>query len=114
LLTGHRACQIIRGYIYQFDASIFALLNANPNEKFTIEGIEDFDHFSSDQMVLHSQIKYYSSKGLTNATIRDTLLPMLENFLTLDPERRSKKKFKIYGHFKGESVGELKLDLERL
>ena len=104
----------IRGYLYQFDASIFALLKAQPDEEFTIEGIEDFDHFSTDQTVLHSQIKYYSSKGLTNATIRDTILPMLESFLAMDAAPRSTKKFKIYGHFKGECVGELRLDLDRL
>src|SRR5688572_13016267 len=74
------ATATIRGYIYQFDASILAVLGATGGDTVTVEGVEDFDVLSADADT-HGQVKYYEAQKLTDATVRDAVLPMLEGFL---------------------------------
>lgn len=42
------ATATIRGYIYQFDASTFAILAGEADGRVTVEGVEDFDVASSE------------------------------------------------------------------
>lgn len=93
------ATATIRGYIYQFDASILAVLAAKPGEQVTVEGVEDFDILSSEADT-YGQVKYYEAQKLTDATLRDAILPMIEGFLRYPAEDRARKRYILYGHFK--------------
>lgn len=93
------ATATIRGYIYQFDASILAVLDATGGDTVTVEGVEDFDVLSEDADT-HGQVKYYEAQKLTDATVRDAVLPMLEGFLRYPAEIRKRKRYILYGHFK--------------
>ncbi|WP_314374433.1 hypothetical protein [Sphingomonas paucimobilis] len=93
------ATATIRGYIYQFDASILAVLDATGGDTVTVEGVEDFDVLSED-VDTHGQVKYYEAQKLTDATVRDAVLPMLEGFLRYPAEIRKRKRYVLYGHFK--------------
>jgi hypothetical protein len=93
------ATATIRGYIYQFDASILAVLDATGGDTVTVEGVEDFDVLSEDADT-HGQVKYYEAQKLTDATLRDAILPMLEGFLRYPAEIRKRKRYILYGHFK--------------
>jgi hypothetical protein len=104
------ATATIRGYIYQFDATIRKLLALDPGSTLTIEGVEDFDESASlaDE---YSQVKYYAAQKLTDAVIRDAILPMLVGFLTLCPAQRTTKRYVLYGYFKESSIGQIVLDI---
>ena len=93
------ATATIRGYIYQFDASILAVLGASVADTVTVEGVEDFDILSGDAET-HGQVKYYEAQKLTDATVRDAILPMLKGFLRYSTEIRKRKHYILYGHFK--------------
>lgn len=93
------ATATIRGYRYQFDASILAVLGSEPEEKIIVEGIEDFDIVSSGTDT-YGQVKYYESQKLTNATIRDAVVPMIRGFIRFSPYNRARKRYRLYGHFK--------------
>jgi len=93
------ATATIRGYSYQFDASILAVLAANADEDVTVEGVEDFDISTATQDT-HGQVKYYEAQKLTDAKLRDAVLPMLKGFLSYPPEKRERKRYILYGHFK--------------
>lgn len=93
------ATATIRGYIYQFDASILAVLGALGDDTVTVEGVEDFDVLSGDTDI-HGQVRYYEAQKLTDATVRDAVLPMLEGFLRYPAEIRKRKRYILYGHFK--------------
>ncbi|MGI9449612.1 MAG: hypothetical protein ACR2QH_03040, partial [Geminicoccaceae bacterium] len=73
----------IRGYRYQFDATILAILALDNENTLTIEGTEDFDIDRGDISELF-QFKYYASKKLTPSVIRDAILPMFKGFLLID------------------------------
>ena len=99
LETQREATATIRGYLYQFDASILAVLGASGGDNVTVEGVEDFDVLSGDADT-HGQVKYYEAQKLTDATVRDAVLPMLEGFLRYPAEIRERKHYILYGHFK--------------
>lgn len=107
------ATATIRGYIYQFDATILRLLELSPNEALTIEGVEDFD-VTSESNVEFSQVKYYASQKLTDAVLRDAILPMLKGFLSLPNTARLGKTYILYGHFKEAGRGSKSTDLAEL
>jgi len=93
------ATATIRGYIYQFDASILAVLGSTSGDTVTVEGVEDFDVLSENRDT-HGQVKYYEAQKLTDATVRNAILPMLEGFLRYPTEIRKRKRYILYGHFK--------------
>lgn len=97
--TQREATATIRGYIYQFDASILAVLSAKPGEKVTVEGVEDFDLLSGNTET-YGQVKYYEAQKLTDARLRDAILPMIAGFLRFPPEQRERKRYMLYGYFK--------------
>ena len=98
------ATATIRGYMYQFDATIRAILKLSEDEHLDVEGIEDFDIGGDDPTDLF-QCKYYAAKRLTPAELRDAVLPMLKGFLTLDESVRKTRRFHLYGHYKDSSHG---------
>jgi len=85
----------IRGFMYQFDATILKILEAKTKESIVVEGIEDVDVLGADR-VEAIQCKYYEGTSLTNAVLREIVKPMLRHFKT---EVRGISYF-IYGHFK--------------
>lgn len=93
------ATATIRGYIYQFDASILAVLAATGGQQVTVEGVEDFDILSDDTET-YGQVKYYEAQKLTDSTLRDAILPMIEGFLRYPSDVRHRKRYVLYGHFK--------------
>jgi hypothetical protein len=93
------ATATIRGYIYQFDASILAVLAATDGQDVTVEGVEDFDILSSDTDT-YGQVKYYEAQKLTDSTLRDAIVPMIEGYLRYPAEVRSRKRYILYGYFK--------------
>ena len=76
----------IKGFIYQFDASIRHILEAGPNDQITIEGIEDVD-VSDGVSVKAIQCKYYEGTKLTNSVLRDIVEPMLKGHFQKLPFR---------------------------
>lgn len=96
----HReATATIRGYLYQFDASILAVLGATQSESVTVEGVEDFDVLA-DETQTYGQVKYYEAQKLTDSTLRDAILPMITGFLRYPADVRLRKKYVLYGYFK--------------
>lgn len=93
------ATATIRGYMYQFDASILAVLGATKSESITVEGVEDFDVLA-DEIQTYGQVKYYEAQKLTDSTLRDAILPMITGFLRYPADVRLRKKYVLYGYFK--------------
>ena len=85
----------IKGFNYQFDASIKLLLDADLLDEATVEGIEDIDVSDGDS-VKAVQCKYYEGTSLTNSTLRVIVKPMIED----DHSRTSKITYFIYGYFR--------------
>jgi hypothetical protein len=95
----------IRGYHYQFDATINAILALKESDILTIEGIEDFDITRGDLSELF-QCKYYAAQRLTSATIRDAILPMLKGFVSIDRPINRIRQYHLYGYFEESQPGE--------
>ncbi len=93
------ATATIRGYMYQFDASILAVLGATKSELITVEGVEDFDVLT-DETQIYGQVKYYEAQKLTDSTLRDAILPMMTGFLRYPADVRLRKKYVLYGYFR--------------
>ena len=98
----------IRGYFYQLDAALLAILSAGLNDKVIIEGVEDFDRYS-DEEISYSQVKYYESQNLNNSVLRDPLFKLFQHFIGLKKTERSGRKYILYGHYK-----EIKISLDAL
>ena len=99
--------------MYQFDATIRAILKLPKGELLDVEGIEDFDIGGDDPTDLF-QCKYYAAKRLTPAELRDATLPMLKGFLTLDASARKKRRFHLYGYYKDSTPGVSHPTLQKL
>lgn len=98
------ATATIRGYMYQFDATIRAILKLPDGGQLDVEGIEDFDIGGDDPTDLF-QCKYYAAQRLTPTELRDAILPMLKGFLALDASNRKKRYFHLYGYYKDSTPG---------
>ena len=92
--TSRAADATIRGFNYQFDASIRLILDADDSDVITVEGIEDID-VSNGQSINAIQCKYYEGTKLTNSVLRGIVKPMLEDY----KGRSSKITYFIYGYF---------------
>lgn len=101
-VNNREASATIRGYIYQFDATIRKILASSAGDLCTVEGVEDFDIHASD-LSSYFQCKYYAAQKLTSSTLRDAILPMLKNYVSLNLTERSNKRYFLYGHFKKSS-----------
>lgn len=105
------ATATIRGYVYQFDATILKILRLQGTETLLIEGVEDFD-ISKPGTTDYFQCKYYASQHLTDSTTRDCILPMLKNFILSGSKRRDQ--YHLYGHFKDAEPEDRTLTIEDL
>ena len=93
----------IKGFNYQFDASILSIIGSTEGQDIVIEGVEDVD-LVSDKSFTAIQCKYYEKTSLTNSVLREIIEPMLKDYL----QRSDKIDYRIYGHFKSVSDFELK------
>lgn len=87
----------IKGFNYQFDATIKMLIEAKGNEEVTIEGVEDIDIKNSSLQIESVQCKYYAGTDLLPSTFRDIVKPMLEHYVKNKSEHLS---YTLYGYFK--------------
>ncbi|NTG20713.1 hypothetical protein G6L00_09750 [Agrobacterium rhizogenes] len=101
----------IRGYLYQLDAALLEILNADIDDKTVIEGIEDFDRYSVEK-ITYSQVKYYAGKDLTNSVLRDPLFKLFQHFLGLDENARKNRKYVLYGFYADVKVSTDELTVE--
>ena len=85
----------IKGFNYQFAATVLLILESKHDSQITVEGIEDID-VSSDSVTAAVQCKYYEGTKLTNSVLRDIVEPMLAD----EKARATKIHYFIYGHFK--------------
>lgn len=65
----------LRGYKYQLDASVLAILGAANAETITLEGIEDIDRAG----VEHIQCKYLESKAPWPSAVKDAVLELFRH-----------------------------------
>lgn len=98
----------IRGYFYQLDATLLEILKANLDDAIVIEGIEDFDRYTGEE-VIYGQVKYYAEQNLTESVLRDPLHKLFVHFQGLKEAQREGRKYLLYGHF-----SEVKLDTGEL
>ena len=98
-MTAKRSAEdTIKGFNYQFAATVLLLLAASSDGEVVVEGIEDID-VTSDSITAAVQCKYYEGTKLTNSVLREIVKPMLED----DKSRIQKIIYYVYGHFKDQS-----------
>lgn len=112
-INSREASATIRGYIYQFDATIRKILASDAGDLCTVEDVEDFDIHASD-LSSYFQCKYYAAQKLTASVLRDAILPMLRNYVGLNLNERSNKRYFLYGHFKESSYANSDITSETL
>ncbi|QXJ20623.1 hypothetical protein AGRA3207_001371 [Actinomadura graeca] len=79
MTTSRAAGPAIKGYAYQFDRTIIAILDLGPSEMMTIEGCEDFDvHGQSEVEAV--QCKYHEDTSFSLRGLRKPLIAMLRSF----------------------------------
>lgn len=105
------ASATIRGYIFQFDATINKILGSDCTSLCKVEGTEDFDLHLAD-LSLYFQCKYYAGKKLTGSVLRDAILPMIKNYIGLKLEERVNKRYFLYGYFKETNYSDDSITLE--
>jgi hypothetical protein len=85
----------IKGFNYQFAATVLLILQSEDDSQITVEGIEDID-VASVSVTSAVQCKYYEGTKLTNSVLRDIVEPMLVD----EKGRTTKIHYFIYAHFK--------------
>lgn len=95
------ASATIKGYLFQFDATLLAALEAPGASLIRVEGVEDFDEANPD-WTRCVQCKYYEGTELSNTVLREVMLPMLRRLKSEKAETWSQWRFSLYGCFKGE------------
>lgn len=93
------ASATIKGYLFQFDATMLAILDCTDNSPIRVEGVEDFDVVANGwtQCV---QCKYYEGTELSKQVLREVVVPMLRRLKDVGSADRSRWGFSLYGHFK--------------
>lgn len=94
------AIDTITGYFYQFDYTIFKILElTNPDNLITIEGIEDIDVNSINEETA-IQCKYYSKTEYNHSIIAKPIRLMLNHFKEVKLGSKTPVKYYLYGHYK--------------
>ena len=84
----------IRGYFYQLDATLLEILNSKLEDEVVIEGIEDFDRYT-DEDVIYGQVKYYAEQSLTDSVLRDPLYKLFVHFHGPHKAQRVNRKYRL-------------------
>lgn len=99
-MSNRSATETIKGYFYQFDYSILAILNgSNETDLFTVEGIEDLDILSANDKTA-IQCKYFSATEYNHSVIAKPIRLMLDNFIESKRSGKNSINYCLYGHFK--------------
>lgn len=93
------AVNTILGYYYQFDYSIYKLLEIENEDFITIEGIEDIDiHTANEETAI--QCKYYHSTEYSHSKIAQPIRLMLKHYKDVKDGRKNKMNYYLYGFYK--------------
>lgn len=107
-MTERSAVDTIRGYFYQFDYSIFKVLQLpGNNDSIAVECIEDVDIRTATE-VTAVQCKYYAGTEYNHSVIKPAIMFMLSHFKQNKSNARSPVKYLLRGHY---SSGQHKLAL---
>lgn len=102
-MRSRSAIDTIKGYYYQFDYSIYKLLNlSNDNDSIVIEGIEDVDISTNDEEVA-IQCKYYSKTKYNHSVIAKPIRLMLKHFKDVKDGKKVGINYYLYGYYKEET-----------
>ncbi|MDE6758747.1 MAG: hypothetical protein K2J89_05675 [Clostridia bacterium] len=93
-----QANSTIRGYLYQFNKSIFEILTAGENDLITLEGvIEDID-IDSQSNTTSIQCKYHEDKKYQISSVAEPILDMICHFHECSVIGRNMT-YKLYAYF---------------
>ncbi len=114
-MADRTAIDTIRGYFYQFDYSIFSLLNlSNDSESILVEGIEDIDIKTATETTA-IQCKYYEKTEYNHSVIAEPIRLMLNHFKEVKLGNQVSIKYKLRGYYKsGHSKLSLPLNIQNL
>ncbi|MCZ2846078.1 MAG: hypothetical protein O2U61_06260 [Candidatus Bathyarchaeota archaeon] len=99
------------GFYYQFDKSIFEILNQSEEDNvLTIEGIEDIDISSATEETV-MQIKYQEQSKGNDSILRKPIKLMLKHF---SGKESLGLKYVLYGHYTNNTDVKTSFDLARL
>ncbi|AIB42985.1 hypothetical protein PSH89_17935 [Pseudomonas sp. FP1911] len=106
-MTDRSAVDTIRGYFYQFDLSIFSVLQlTSPDDSIEIECTEDIDIRTASE-VTATQCKYYAKTEYNHSVIKDAIKHMASHFKESLDGTKPKIAYSIKGHYES---GQEKLD----
>jgi len=106
-MTDRSAVDAIRGYFYQFDLSILALISSTSHDdSVSVECIEDVDIRTASDLTA-VQCKYYAKSEYYHSVIKQAVMYMLSHFKEAKAGSRPKVSYAIRGHF---ASGHEKLD----
>ena len=101
--TNHGGYYALKGFMYQIHKLILEILD-NPKKAVSFERDQDIDY---DDVVI--QVKHHESTKYALSRVRAPIAQLLEWF-----ESDPRKKYQLYAHFKGKTVGAQKLSLGEL
>lgn len=98
-MRSRSAVDTILGYYYQFDYSIYKLLELENEDFITIEGIEDIDiHTANEETAI--QCKYYHSTEYNHSQIAEPIRLMLKHYKDVKDGRKNEINYYLYGFYK--------------
>ena len=87
----------IQGFLYQFNKTALAILDAKANETITVEGIVEDIEVSSSTALTAIQCKYHeASPGFIASRIYKPLLQMLKHFSN---NSAANIRYRLFAHF---------------
>ncbi len=94
-----QADSTVKGFLYQFDKSLFEILISNENETITLEGqIEDID-IISDAGIETIQCKYHEKQDYSMSSVAEPILEMFCHFATHQAIGQKNTKYILYAYF---------------
>ena len=92
----------IQGFLYQFNKTALEILNAQDDDKITIEGIVEDIEVATPTTLKAVQCKYHeASKSFTASAVYKPLLQMLKHF---SENQTAKIRYVLFAHFPGVST----------
>ncbi|MDI5897632.1 DUF4297 family anti-phage-associated protein [Flavobacterium yafengii] len=114
-MADRTAIDTIRGYFYQFDYTIFSLLNLpNMIDSIVVEGVEDIDIKTATEITA-IQCKYYEKTEYNHSVIAEPIRLMLNHFKEVKNGNEAELNYKLRGYYKsGQSKLSLPLSVQSL
>lgn len=109
---GREADHTIKGFLYQFNKTLNAILMSNEKENVQIEGIiEDID-IKSSSLTSAIQCKYHEST--TQFNLSDIYKPVLQMLCHYNGNSNSNIKYILYAHFPNQKIGIKSITISQL